>query len=174
MGEALLDFYLKSNGVTLGVLAILSIYFIITNWVFIYRYLTLNAWVSRENQSLETLLMGASSVSDFSYLSHFIKTSEVITREMFDLSKFASVKEATKGLSVLSVIASTTPFIGLFGTVVSILDTFDSIGSASGTMSVLQLGFLMHLSQPLQVFLWRYLLILIMKCSKESHLNFLD
>ncbi len=140
MSEALLDFYLKSNGVTLGVLALLSVYFIVTNWVFIYRYLTINAWVTKESQSLETLLMGASSVSDFSYLSHFIKTSEVITKEMFDLSKLAATKDATKGLPLLSIVSSTTPFIGLFGTVVSILDTFDSIGSSSGTMSVIAVG----------------------------------
>ncbi len=45
---------------------------------------------------------------------------------------FAATKDATKGLSVLSVVASTSPFIGLFGTVVSILDTFDKIGGAGG------------------------------------------
>ncbi|SMP89991.1 MotA/TolQ/ExbB proton channel family protein, partial [Epsilonproteobacteria bacterium SCGC AD-311-C15] len=41
---------------------------------------------------------------------------------------------------VLSVFASTSPFIGLFGTVVSILDTFAHIGQTSGTMSVIATG----------------------------------
>jgi biopolymer transport protein ExbB/TolQ len=42
------------------------------------------------------------------------------------------------GLTVLSVIASTSPFIGLFGTVVSILQTFATMGSAGqASMSVL-------------------------------------
>lgn len=40
-------------------------------------------------------------------------------------------KNATTGLSWLSVIASTSPFIGLFGTVVSILETFSGLGQAS-------------------------------------------
>ncbi|MCK4975186.1 MAG: MotA/TolQ/ExbB proton channel family protein, partial [Sulfurimonas sp.] len=34
----------------------------------------------------------------------------------------------------------TTPFIGLFGTVVSILDTFTHIGQSSGGMSVIASG----------------------------------
>jgi len=52
----------------------------------------------------------------------------------------AATKEATKGLSILSVFASTTPFIGLFGTVVSILDTFTHIGQSSGSMSIISSG----------------------------------
>jgi len=56
------------------------------------------------------------------------------------MASYAATKEATKGLMFLSVVASTTPFIGLFGTVVSILDTFDNIGQASGTMSIIAAG----------------------------------
>jgi len=52
----------------------------------------------------------------------------------------SATKEATKGLSVLSVFASTTPFIGLFGTVVSILDTFSHIGQSCGGMSIVSSG----------------------------------
>ena len=52
----------------------------------------------------------------------------------------AATKEATKGLSILSIFASTTPFIGLFGTVVSILDTFTHIGQSSGSMSIISGG----------------------------------
>ena len=52
----------------------------------------------------------------------------------------AATKEATKGLSILSIFASTTPFIGLFGTVVSILDTFTHIGKSTGSMSIISGG----------------------------------
>ncbi len=138
--DALVDFYIKSHGVTLFVLAVLATYFIALNWVFFYRYFSLNKWVAIESQSLESLLLGASSVSDSAYLSHFIKTSNTLSKEIFDLGMFASTKEATKGLSLLSVVASTSPFIGLFGTVVSILDTFSSIGQASGTMAIIAAG----------------------------------
>lgn len=140
MTNDLIDFYLKSHPVTLGVLALLSVYFIILNWVFFYRYFSLNSWLSRENNSLESLLMGANSVSEHSFLNNFIKSSVVVTKEILDLGMLAATKEATKGLSILSIFASTTPFIGLFGTVVSILDTFTHIGQATGSISTISVG----------------------------------
>jgi len=136
----LIDFYLKSHPVTIGVLALLSIYFIVLNWVFFYRYFSINSWVSRESSSLESLLMGATTVNENSFLNNFIKTSNNISKEVLALGMLAATKEATKGLSVLSVFASTTPFIGLFGTVVSILDTFTHIGQTTGSMSVIASG----------------------------------
>jgi len=140
MFETLYDFYLKSNSVTLGVLVLLALYFTIINWSFFYRFVSLNRWTDKETNSLEALLMGAASVAPNSYLSHFLKSSKRISSELFDLGMFAGTKEATKGLSILSVVASTAPFIGLFGTVVSILDTFSNIGSASGTMALIAAG----------------------------------
>ena len=140
MTNDLIDFYLKSHPVTIGVLALLSIYFIVLNWVFFYRYFSLNSWLSKENTSFEALLMGASTVSEQSFLNKFIKTSRTISKEILDLAMMAATKEATKGLSILSIFASTTPFIGLFGTVVSILDTFTHIGQTSGSMSIISSG----------------------------------
>ncbi len=140
MTNDIIDFYLKSHPVTIGVLALLSIYFIVMNWVFFYRYFSLNSWYSRENNSLESLLMGASTVSQSSFLNNFIKTNSTMSKEVFDLSILAATREATKGLSILSIFASTTPFIGLFGTVVSILDTFSHIGQTSGGMSIISSG----------------------------------
>lgn len=140
MLDALTEYYLKSHDVTLAVLALLAIYFIMINWVFFYRYFLLGSWLGRERDSLESLLMGASTVAANSYLHHFIKTSNRLTDAIFDLGQYAATKEATKGLSTLSVVASTAPFIGLFGTVVSILDTFNNIGGAKGTMAVIAAG----------------------------------
>ncbi len=136
----LIDFYLKSHPVTLGVLALLSIYFIILNWVFYYRYFSLNSWLKRESSSLEALLLGATTVNENSFLNNFIKSSNFVSKEVLTLGMLAATKEATKGLSILSVFASTSPFIGLFGTVVSILDTFSHIGQTSGSMSVIASG----------------------------------
>ena len=126
------DFISQSHVVTIAVLALLSIYFIIINWVFFYRFFSLNSWIARETLSLEQLLMGGSNVSTSAYLHKFLSSSSKLSREIFDLGMFAASKESTKGLSYLSVVASTSPFIGLFGTVVSILDTFDNIGGAGG------------------------------------------
>ena len=76
--------------------------------------------------------MGAENVTTNAYLYKFLSSSSKISREIFDLGMFSATKESTRGLSYLSVVASTSPFIGLFGTVVSILDTFDDIGAAGG------------------------------------------
>jgi biopolymer transport protein ExbB/TolQ len=140
MLESFAIFYAKSHPVTLGVLLVLSLYFIAINWIFFYRFFSLNQWVSQENQSLESLLLGNARVPDYAYLSHFTKSVSVLSKELFDLAHYAGTKEATKGLMFLSVVASTTPFIGLFGTVVSILDTFKHIGGANGTMSIIAGG----------------------------------
>jgi biopolymer transport protein ExbB/TolQ len=136
----LIDFYLKSHPVTIGVLVLLSVYFIILNWVFFYRYVSLSSWLSDENDSFEGLLMGANTVSDKSFLNNFMKTSSSVSKEILSLAMMTATKEATKGLSILSIFASTTPFIGLFGTVVSILNTFTHIGQSRGSMSIISSG----------------------------------
>jgi len=140
MTNEIIDFYIKSHPVTLGVLLILSVYFIVLNWVFLYRYFSINNWLHVENNSLESLLMGSTTVNSSSFLNNFLKTSSNINKEVLDLGMLAATKEATKGLSILSIFASTTPFIGLFGTVVSILDTFSHIGQSSGGMSIIAAG----------------------------------
>ncbi len=140
MISGLVDFYLKSHPVTLGVLFFLAIYFIAVNWLFFYRYLSIKNWLTIEEQSLESLLMGAHSVSDSSYLSHFIKSANGLNKELFELAALSATKEATRGLTFLSIVSSTAPFIGLFGTVVSILDTFAHIGKTSGGMSIISSG----------------------------------
>lgn len=140
MIELLSNFIDKSHPVTLGVLLVLFSYLLAVNWVFFYRWLALNQWIAQENETLESLLMGSQRLNDYSFLAPFLKSDTGYSKSLFDLAQFAATKEATKGLTILSVVASTTPFIGLFGTVVSILDTFDNIGQASGTMSIIAAG----------------------------------
>ena len=54
------------------------------------------------------------------------------------MCKNVAEKNATSGLWMLSIIASTAPFIGLFGTVVSILETFSGLGqSGSASLGVI-------------------------------------
>lgn len=140
MINQIVDFYIKSHPVTLAVLALLGVYFIVLNWVFFYRLFSINNWLDTENRSLESLLMGSSTVDTQSFLNNFLKTNQNISKDVLALAILAATKEATKGLSVLSIFASTTPFIGLFGTVVSILGTFAHIGQSSGGMSVVAAG----------------------------------
>lgn len=133
------DFYIKSHPVTLGVLFVLSFYFIILNWTFFYRLFSTNSATSVESNSLEALLMGAAMVNHGAYLSNFTKNSN-INKDILDLAILSATKEYTKGLNILSIFASTTPFIGLFGTVVSILDTFSHIGQSGTSMSHIATG----------------------------------
>lgn len=140
MFQTFANFYDKSHPVTLIVLLVLSLYFIAVNWVFFYRLFSLNQWINTENRSLETLLMSSQQIPDYAYLSHFAKSTSKLSSSLLDMASYAATKEATKGLMLLSIVASTTPFIGLFGTVVSILDTFENIGQASGTMSIIATG----------------------------------
>ena len=140
MLETFFAFIDKSHPVTLGVLFILSLYFILINWIFFYRWMSLNEWIRTESESLETLLMGSSRLDDRSFLTHFIKSSAALSKALLDMAHYACTKEATKGLTLLSIVASTTPFIGLFGTVISILDTFKHIGGSNGTMNIIAMG----------------------------------
>jgi biopolymer transport protein ExbB/TolQ len=177
MLNEILDFYLKSHPVTLGVLLILALYFIVLNWVFFYRYFSLNSWIEIETRSLESLLMGSSTVSNNSFLNNFLKSSSNVTKEILALGMSAATKDATKGLTVLSVFASTTPFIGLFGTVVSILDTFTHIGQSGSGMSTIAVGVsdaLIATAAGIFVAIFSYTYHQILKRKSYELINFLE
>jgi biopolymer transport protein ExbB/TolQ len=57
-------------------------------------------------------------------------------KAIFSVAINDAIRGATSGLTALSIIASTSPFIGLFGTVVAILETFSSLGTQSGGTSI--------------------------------------
>jgi len=121
-----MSYILHSSPITYIVLGTLSIYLISIIWIFIYRVLSIRSWLDKESKSLESLLMGANSVSINSKLYSCINQSGKLSKEVLLACKNANIKDATNGLSFISIVASTSPFIGLFGTVVSILETFSS------------------------------------------------
>jgi biopolymer transport protein ExbB/TolQ len=141
MIDKLLNFLQDSTPITIVVLSVLLFYFIVINWVFFYRYFYLTSWNAKEEHSLESLLLGTSTILPTSYLYHFIKGKETIPQEVINIANASAVNEATKGLTFLSIVASTSPFIGLFGTVISILETFSHIGASKiGTISIIAEG----------------------------------
>ncbi len=120
--------YLTQGGfISTVVLVWLSVYFIITMWIYISRTLTLSNWEKVEKSSLESLLKGVAKIKKSSILSKCVGAREHNIATL-DVCKSVAEKKATTYLSMLSVIASTSPFIGLFGTIVSILDTFSQLG----------------------------------------------
>ena len=133
---ALLFNYLeRSNTITIVVLALLSFYFILVNWIFFYRFLLLGFANRRESYSLETIRMGSKKPGINSYLHKC--GLDIVTKESAEYCVFKATKESTKGLTFLSMAASTSPFIGLFGTVVSILETFYVMGSTKASISTI-------------------------------------
>ncbi|WP_457597606.1 MotA/TolQ/ExbB proton channel family protein [Hydrogenimonas sp.] len=127
----------RSSPITIFVLGLLSFYLFLVVWTFVYRYLSLGRWISKERDSLEQMHMGAASVSQASILNSCLKRSLTANPSLLEMCEYAATREATKGLTLLSLIASTSPFIGLFGTVVSILEAFAGLGTQkSATLGV--------------------------------------
>ncbi len=135
--DLFINYISRSSYITIFVLIWLSFYFIITFGVLIARYFYLNSWLKTERNSLESMLMGAKNVRDDSILKKCSSRTR-ISSNLLDVCKSVAEKNATNSLWMLSMIASTSPFIGLFGTVVSILDTFSGFGqSGSASLGVI-------------------------------------
>lgn len=115
--------------ITIFVLGWLSFYFVIAFSILISRRISLANWERKEKASLDAMLMGAKNVRNDSILRQC--ASSGANPKLLDVCAKIAEKNATIGLSWLSIIASTSPFIGLFGTVVSILETFSTLGNAS-------------------------------------------
>ncbi len=133
--DILLNYLNRSSFITFFVLGWLSIYIIATFGVLFSRYFYLSTWLEREKRSLESMLMGSKVVRDDSILKKCSNHSECNER-LLNVCKSVAEKNATQGLWILSVIASTSPFIGLFGTVVAILETFSGLGQGGGGASL--------------------------------------
>jgi len=133
--DILLNYLSRSSFITFFVLGWLSIYLIITFGVLFSRYFYLSSWLAREKNSLESMLMGSRVVRDDSILKK-CANHHGTNEKLLNVCKSVAEKNATNGLWVLSMIASTSPFIGLFGTVVSILETFSGLGQGEGGASL--------------------------------------
>jgi biopolymer transport protein ExbB/TolQ len=127
--DLFLNYMARSSFVTVFVLSWLSLYFIATFWLLIGRYLTLSSWMSKEQDSLESMLIGNKSARADSILSKCINDKQ--DPKLLQVCRSVAEKNVTSYLVVLSVIASTAPFIGLFGTVVSILESFAELGNTN-------------------------------------------
>lgn len=89
----------------------------------------LSSLQNKEKASLESMLIGSKRPKMDSILSKGISVK--VSPPLLNICKSVAEKNVTSGLTWLSVIASTSPFIGLFGTVVAILDTFSKLGQGS-------------------------------------------
>lgn len=132
--DSLFAYLDKSSFITIFVLGLLSFYLFLVLWIFIYRYFSLKSKISSEESSLKKLYSGRSkTVEKSSLLYPYLAKVLIPNQAIFSVAKNSAIKSATGGLTALSIIASTSPFIGLFGTVVAILETFSKLGTQSGT-----------------------------------------
>ena len=129
MIDTILNYIIGSSAITIIVLVILSIYFIITVWIFAYKSKQLNEILSIEKSSLDSLV-GYHNIDPLSKLGQCLDTTS-ISKEVLEACEVSLVKDATTGLSWLSIVSSTAPFIGLFGTVVGILESFAKFSTAT-------------------------------------------
>ncbi|WP_104760790.1 MotA/TolQ/ExbB proton channel family protein [Helicobacter cetorum] len=125
MLDSLAYFVHESGFITLLVMAWLSFYLVATLWVFVYKSVMLRIYLERETQSLSKILNGKQDMPEHP----MFEVSKETSKELLQAWKHQILKQSTTGLVILSIIASTAPFIGLFGTVVEILSAFNSLGA---------------------------------------------
>ncbi|MDD3466534.1 MAG: MotA/TolQ/ExbB proton channel family protein [Campylobacterales bacterium] len=128
----ILNYFQNGTWATVLVFVVLSTYLISVLWVFIYRFFYLSSWMTREKDSLERLALGHKNVSELSVLSKCSKYENSANTHALNACLKAAEKDSSTGLTILSIVASTSPFVGLFGTVISILDSFAKMGVAGG------------------------------------------
>jgi len=135
--DSLIEYLDKSSAVTIFILGLLSLYLFFVLWIFLYRYFLLRSKISIENKSLKKIYIGHSKTVDMdSLLAPYLGKVLLPNKAIFSVAINDAIRGATSGLTALSIIASTSPFIGLFGTVVAILETFSSLGTQSGGTSI--------------------------------------
>jgi len=129
MIDLILNYLDNATAITLVVLFSLSFYFIIIFWIFIYRFFSLKSKIFDEKKSLEDLTSRGVSISPLSAI--YKCANNVTKKEVLNACEITIIKEASMGISWLSIISSTAPFIGLFGTVVGILESFAKFSNQS-------------------------------------------
>ena len=129
MIDTILNYISGSSVITIVVLALLSIYFILAIWIFSYKVKQLNSMIDIEESSLNDLSMG-SQINPFSKFGQIIE-SRSLSKEILNAYEISFVRDASSGLPWLSIVSTTAPFIGLFGTVIGILGSFSTFATHS-------------------------------------------
>lgn len=119
-----------SSAITIIVLALLSVYFILLFWIFLYKFFDLKEMIAREENALEFIIARGFNPNVDSKLCKCINDA-IRSKELLNACEISIVKDASKGVSWLSIISSTSPFIGLFGTVIGILESFAKFSGKS-------------------------------------------
>lgn len=133
----LANYYSNNSFITILILIWLSFYFIIALTIFISRYTALKVFKTNELNALKELIKSNKIIFSKTILKPYVDNPNE-SRSKLNITIKMIAQKSTSGLTWLSIIASTSPFIGLFGTVISILDTFSKMGDAqSASLTVI-------------------------------------
>jgi biopolymer transport protein ExbB/TolQ len=119
-----------SNPINVIVLGWLGIYLFFVFFVFFYKLFSLISWIKKEENALNSLIMSDVFPIESS-LNNCLEKAQKINKYTFDACIESAKKRANGGLVFLSIVASTAPFIGLFGTVIGILTAFSGMKSVT-------------------------------------------
>ena len=114
-----------SSPFSIVVIGWLGIYLFFVFFIFFYKFITLTSWIKKEKEALNILLI-SENLSSY-LLTQCLKKASKVNELTFDACIEAVKTKAKSGLIFLSIVASTAPFIGLFGTVIGILNAFASM-----------------------------------------------
>ena len=91
--------------------------------------------IAERNKKSHIAKVVATGLSEFQSASQQVSDAEVIEAAKRGLERSVALvhAEMKRGLSALATIGSTAPFVGLFGTVVGILNAFEGIQTAKAT-----------------------------------------
>lgn len=129
MIDTVLNYFNNSSAITFLVLGLLSVYLVLVLWIYIYKSLALSSMITTEKKSLESLTSRNSELSPLSKLSACSDVTN--SKEILHACEISIIRDASAGIPWLSIVSSTSPFIGLFGTVVGILESFAKFSSHS-------------------------------------------
>lgn len=126
MQDLILTFLQSSSGVTIFVLAWLALYLFLTLWTFLYRFVSVLFLCRDEDRSLRMLIAGDLQLpASINSIQGIVE--EGVNKEIMHIWKHRILQQASRGLTFLGIVASTAPFIGLFGTVIEILEAFSQL-----------------------------------------------
>jgi len=91
--------------------------------------------IAERNKKSHIAKVVATGLSEFQSASQQVSDSDVIDAAKRGLERSVAIvhAEMKRGLSALATIGSTAPFVGLFGTVVGILNAFKGIANSHAT-----------------------------------------
>ena len=91
--------------------------------------------IAERNKKSHIAKVVATGLSEFQSASQQVSDAEVIEAAKRGLERSVAIvhAEMKRGLSALATIGSTAPFVGLFGTVVGILNAFKGIATTKAT-----------------------------------------